>query len=85
MTGKNFAGALATMSSRPSFHAQGAFMPDDKTKSRPQDRKRINLNEEYEVRYWTKKFGVSNEKLAEAVRDVGTSAQRVADTLGKKN
>ena len=60
-------------------------MPDDKTKSRPQDRKRINLNEEYEVRYWTKKFGVSNEKLAEAVRDVGTSAQRVADTLGKKN
>jgi hypothetical protein len=31
-------------------------MADDKTNRGPQDRTRINLSEDYEVRYWTKKF-----------------------------
>jgi hypothetical protein len=34
-------------------------MPDDKKKPGGQDRKRINVNEEYEVRDWSKKFGVT--------------------------
>ena len=28
-----------------------------------QDRARVNINEEHEVRYWTEKFGVSEEDL----------------------
>ncbi len=36
---------VPTLRSRP--------MADDKTKRGPADRSRINVNEEYEVRYWT--------------------------------
>ena len=32
-------------------------MSDDKTKRAPQDKTRISLNEDYEVRYWTKRLG----------------------------
>jgi Protein of unknown function (DUF3606) len=45
-------------------------MADDKTKTAA-DRKLISLTDDYEVTYWTKKFGVSKERLAEAVRRVG--------------
>ena len=59
-------------------------MADNKTKTAPQDRSRIALGEDYEVAYWTKKFGVSKERLAEGVAAVGTSAQAVADFLNKR-
>jgi hypothetical protein len=36
-------------------------MADDKTKTRPQDAQRVNVHERYEVRYWTKKFGCTEE------------------------
>jgi hypothetical protein len=44
-------------------------MADDKTKTAA-DRKLISLTDDYEVTYWAKKFGVSKERLAEAVRRV---------------
>ena len=59
-------------------------MADDKTKAGPQDRKRINIEEDYEIDWWTKKFSVSRAALADAVDAVGTSAQAVADYLGKR-
>jgi uncharacterized protein DUF3606 len=34
-------------------------MSDDIQKKGGQDRSRINTSEDYEVRYWSKKFGVS--------------------------
>jgi uncharacterized protein DUF3606 len=34
-------------------------VPDDKTKTRPQDAARVNVHEKYELEYWTKKFGVT--------------------------
>lgn len=34
------------------------------------DRERINVNESYEVAYWTRKFGVTEEQLRTAVRTV---------------
>ena len=34
-------------------------MADDKTKTRKPDRDRINVNEDYELRDWSKKFGVT--------------------------
>ena len=52
-------------------------MADDKTLRGPQDSSRIALGEDYEVTYWTKKFGVSEEKLAEAVKAVGNGADAV--------
>ena len=56
-------------------------MADDKTKTAPQDASRININEDYEVRYWTEKFGVTPEQLRAAVRKVGVSANAVENEL----
>lgn len=57
-------------------------MPDDKTIRAPQDASRIALGEDYEVAYWTEKFGVSRERLEEAVKAVGNSADAVERHLG---
>jgi hypothetical protein len=59
-------------------------MADNKTKTGAHDRSRIAIGEDYEVAYWTKKFRVSKETLAEAVAAVGSSAQMVADFLNKR-
>ena len=58
-------------------------MVDDKSKVGRQDRDRINLHEDYEVRDWSKKFGVSPDELKKAVQKVGTSAAAVKKHLGK--
>lgn len=52
-------------------------MADDKSKSGGQDRKRINLNEDYEARDWAAKFGVTPEQLRQAVAKVGNQAEDV--------
>lgn len=52
-------------------------MSDDKTQSSGQDRTRINVNEDYELRDWSKKFGVTPEQLKAAVQAVGTHAASV--------
>jgi len=59
-------------------------MADDKTKRGSQDRSRINMSEDYEVRYWTKHLGVSSEELQRAVDKVGNSASAVRKQLGKE-
>ncbi len=56
-------------------------MVDDRSKKGPQDRNRINLSEDYEVRYWSEKFGVTPERLREAVQKVGSSAADVENEL----
>jgi len=58
-------------------------MPDNKSKVGKHDRERININEYYELRDWSKKFGVSREELKKAVQKVGTSAEAVRKQLGK--
>jgi hypothetical protein len=49
-------------------------MSDD-PKKKARDRDRINTS--YEVRYWSKKFGVSPKELKAAVKKVGSSAAAV--------
>jgi hypothetical protein len=58
-------------------------MSDDKTKRSPQDSSRINLSEDYEVRYWTEALGISTDRLREVVDEVGPSASAVRARLGK--
>jgi hypothetical protein len=58
-------------------------MADDLTKKSSADRKRINVSEDYEVRYWSEKFGVSAARLKEAVQKVGPMVDDVARELGK--
>ena len=52
-------------------------MSDDKTKTGGQDRRRIDVNEEYELRDWSAKFGVTPDALKKAVDAVGTDADKV--------
>ena len=52
-------------------------MADDKTLRGPRDSSRIAMGEDYEVEYWTKRFGVTRDRLAEAVGVVGNSADAV--------
>ena len=56
-------------------------MSDDKTKRGPQDASRINVNEDYELAYWTKKFGVTADQLKAAVKSAGTSVKDVEAQL----
>jgi len=58
-------------------------MPDDKSKVGRQDRERINIHEDYEVREWSKKLGVTSEQLKKAVQQVGDSAEAVRRQLRK--
>ena len=58
-------------------------MADDKTSRGPADRTRVNTHEDYEVKYWSKKFGVTPEELRAAVKAVGPVAEDVARYLGK--
>jgi hypothetical protein len=45
------------------------------------DRNRIDVHQDYELRDWSQKFGVSPEQLKEAVQAVGTQADRVQEYL----
>ena len=46
-----------------------------------QDRVRINMQQEHEVRYWTEKFNVSREDLQKAVASAGPMAADVEKAL----
>jgi len=58
-------------------------MSDDKSNAGKQDRLRINVHEDYELRDWSKKFGVTPEQLKAAVAKVGPMAEEVRKHLGK--
>jgi hypothetical protein len=59
-------------------------MADDRNSRSQQDRIRINIHEDYELRDWSKKFGVTPEELRNAVEAVGVMAKDVAQHLGNK-
>jgi len=59
-------------------------MADDLKNRGAQDRARINVHEEHEVRSWTQSLGVTREQLESAVKAVGTSADAVREYLQKK-
>src|SRR5438874_13442166 len=62
---------LATLSPHTTFfpwsETRRRTMPDDLKQRGAQDRARISMSEDYEVRYWTEALGVSKEQLAAAV------------------
>lgn len=55
---------------------------DNLTKKGQADRSRINLSEDFEVKYWIKHLGVSRDDLERAVEKVGNSAAAVRKELG---
>jgi len=59
-------------------------MADDKSKTGPQDAARVNVNEDYEVKYWSGKFGCTAEQLKAAVKKVGVMANDVEAELKRR-
>ncbi|RZI98473.1 MAG: DUF3606 domain-containing protein [Brevundimonas sp.] len=56
-------------------------MSDDKSQTGGEDRKRISLSEEYEMRDWAEKFGVTVKELQDSVGRVGPMADDVERDL----
>lgn len=52
-------------------------MTDNLQQRGGQDRRRIDVHQEYELRDWADRFGVTKEQLKEAVHAVGDSADAV--------
>jgi hypothetical protein len=60
-------------------------MSDDKTKSNGQDRQRINIHQDYELRDWAKSMNTTPERIKEAVQAVGDRADKVRDYVGQRS
>lgn len=58
-------------------------MADDLKNRGPEDRSRVNVNEEWERRWWCKEFGCTEQQLRAAVQAVGVSAEKVRQHLRK--
>jgi hypothetical protein len=56
-------------------------MADNTTKRGQPDRSKINMNEDYEVKYWAKELGVTRDELQRLVDKVGNSAAAVRKEL----
>jgi hypothetical protein len=56
-------------------------MADDRKNTGNPDRQRINLSQDYELRDWAKKFGVTADELRAAVHAVGNDADAVGKHL----
>jgi hypothetical protein len=61
------------------------LVADNVNERGPQDRNRINIGQQHEVRYWTKQLGCSEDELRRAVGKVGTSADAVRRLLKDGN
>ena len=57
-------------------------MADNKTKRGKPDRAKINMSEDYEVKYWAKELGVTRAELQRLIDKVGNSAAAVRKELG---
>ncbi|MXN74597.1 DUF3606 domain-containing protein [Burkholderia sp. 4701] len=58
-------------------------MADNLKIRQPQDGKQVNVHEQWELEYWSNKFGVTKEQLKQAVAKVGTHVDAVRRQLGK--
>jgi uncharacterized protein DUF3606 len=54
---------------------------DNLTKRDQPDRSKINMSEDFEVKYWLKALGVSRDELQRTIDKVGNSAAAVRKEL----
>ena len=64
---------------------EGEIVADNPSIRGDGDRKRINVDQDYEVRYWTERLGVSADDLRQAVKNVGPMADAVEQHLRGRN
>jgi hypothetical protein len=58
-------------------------MTDDKTRRGQPDRDLINVNDDYELRNWSKSLNKTPDEIKGAVRVVGNSAAKVREYLSR--
>jgi hypothetical protein len=46
-------------------------IPAETPGGKPKDPDRININEEWELRFWARELGLSEDQLKQAVEEVG--------------
>jgi hypothetical protein len=56
-------------------------MADDLKQTGRQDDARIDVNQDHELTYWSEKFGVSRDRLREAVAKAGPMVRNVQREL----
>lgn len=56
-------------------------MPDNLSRRRPEDPKKVNINQAWEIQYWTRELGVSESQLIRAVNSVGPMVEDVKSLL----
>jgi hypothetical protein len=59
-------------------------MVDDLMDRGPRDRNRINVQEDWELKYWSHALGVSEEQLRAAVQSVGSYAKDVREYFARQ-
>jgi hypothetical protein len=57
---------------------------DNLTKRDTPDRSKINMQESWEVKYWTRELGISQAELQKIVDKVGNSAAAVRKELAHR-
>ena len=58
-------------------------MSDKLTKRGQPDRSKINMHEDYEVKYWTHELGITRDRLQRLIDEVGNSAAAVRKELAR--
>jgi hypothetical protein len=56
-------------------------MPEDPKQSGKADDVRINIDQDDEVKYWSRKFGVSEEEIRQAVKTAGPMIKDIRQKL----
>ena len=56
-------------------------MADDLKQTGSRDDQRIDVNQDHELTYWSKKFGVTRDQLREAVAKAGPTVKNVERVL----
>jgi uncharacterized protein DUF3606 len=59
-------------------------MADDRSLRGGQDRTRVNMDQDYEAKYWAAKWGVSQEELRAAVAKVGPMVNDLEQHFGSR-
>ena len=58
-------------------------MADDMKQTGSRNDQRIDVNQDYELTYWSKKFGITRDQLREAVAKAGPMVKSVERQLGR--
>jgi hypothetical protein len=74
---------IAQVEDTASHDEREQTMSDDKSKSQGQDRQRINVHQDYELRDWAKSLNTTPDRIKEAVQAVGDRAENVREYLGR--